>query len=179
MIKLRHYTKKPSVESDMKVIEYLYTNYRQLLFNKARLILENDSDAEDAVHAAFVRFMNESSRIHDFSIAENKKYLFIMVKGIALDMLEQKNKTVELTEDFPSTYDTGDTAEVNIAYEQVLNNINKLTPALKNVAALFWAEHLSEQEIANMLNMNINTVRSYICRARKLLGEMNKEENHD
>lgn len=78
----------------MKIIEYLYTNYRQLLFNKARLVLDNDSDAEDAVHTAFVRFMNDPSHIHIHSIEENKKYLFIMVKGIALDMLERKSKTV-------------------------------------------------------------------------------------
>lgn len=129
----------------MKIIGYLYTNYRQLLFNKARLILENDMDAEDAVHAAFIRCMNEPSRIWGHSIKENRNYLFIMVKGIAMDMLEQKNKTVELTEDFPSTYNTGETAEVNITYEQVLNNINKLTPVPKNVATLFWVEHLSEQ----------------------------------
>lgn len=176
---MRRRTKKPNVDSNMKTIEYLYTNYRQLLFNKARLILENDSDAEDAVHIAFVRFMNEPSRTCVFSAEENKKYLFIMVKGIALDMLERKNKTVELTEDFPSTYNTVENVEVNITYEQVLSNINKLTPALKNVATLFWVEHLSEQEIANALKMNISTVRSYVCRARKLLGEMNKEENHD
>lgn len=163
----------------MKIIERLYTNYRQLLFNKARLILKNDMDAEDAVHTAFMRFINEPSRIRGYSIKENRNYLFIMVKGIALDMLRQKNKTVELTEDFPSTYNTGETAEVNSTYEQVLNNINKLTPALKNVTTLFWAEHLSEHEIANALNMNINTVRAYICRARKLLNEMNKEENYD
>lgn len=172
--------KKLSIyNKDIECIEYLYTNYRQLLFNKARLILENDSDAEDAVHTAFVRLMNKPSRIHDFSIEENKRYLFIVVKGIALDMLEQKHSTVELNEDFPSTYNTVETAEVNITYEQVMRNIDRLTPALKNVAALFWVKHFSEQEIADMLGMNINTVRSHICRARKLLSEMNKEENYD
>lgn len=174
---MRHHRK--SSGNDMKIIECLYTNYRQLLFNKARLILENDMDAEDAVHAAFMRFMNEPSRIRGYSIKENRNYLFIMVKGIALDMLEHKTKIVELTEDFPSTYNTSETAEVNLTYEQVMNNINKLTPALKNVAALFWAKHLSEQEIASALNMNINTVRSYIYRARTLLGEVNKEENYE
>ncbi len=163
----------------MRMIGYLYKNHRQLLFNKARLILKNDMDAEDAVHAAFMRLMNDPSRLHGYSDEDNKKYLFITVKGIALDMLEQKSKTVELTDEFPSTYDTCETAEVNITYEQVLNNINKLTPALKNIATLLWVEHLSEQEIADALNMNINTVRSSICRARKLLVEMDKEENYD
>ena len=174
---MRHHRK--SSDNDTKIIERLYTDYRQLLFNKARLILKNDMDAEDAVHAAFMRFMNEPSRIRGYSIKENRNYLFVMVKGIALDMLEQNSKTVELTEALPSTYNTDEIAEVNLAYELVMSNINKLTPALKNVAALFWAEHLSEQEIASALNMKINTVRAYICRARKLLNEMNKEENYD
>lgn len=172
---LRRHTKKPCVDGDTKVIEYLYTNYRQLLFNKAKLILNNASDAEDAVHTAFARFMSDPSRTNGYSVEQNKKYLFIMVKGIALDMLKQKNKAKELTEDFPSTYDADETAQANITYEQVMNNIKKLTPALKNVAVLFWTEHLSEREIADALNMKIETVRSYICRARKQLGEMNEE----
>lgn len=179
MIGLLHYKKIPNDKSDMKKIDYLYTNYRQLLFKKAQLILKNDMDAEDAVHTAFVRFMNDSSRIHDYSVEENKRYLFIMVKGIALDMLEKKSKETELTDDLPSTYNTEEAANENITYEQILNNINKLSPALKNVAMLFWVEHLSEQEIANTLNMNVNTVRSYICRARQLIGKMNKEEHYD
>ena len=163
----------------MKKIDYLYTNYRQLLFKKAQLILKNDMDAEDAVHTAFVRFMKDPSRIHGYSVEENKSYLFIVVKGIALDMLEKKGKTTALTNDFPSTYSTEEAANENITYEQIVNNINKLSPALKNVAVLSWVKHLSEQEIANALNMNINTVRSYVCRARQLLGEMNEEENYD
>lgn len=165
--------------SNKAIIEKLYKDNKQLMYKIAFSVLQNPEQAEDAVHVAFMRFMNEPSRITGYSINENKKYLFIMVKGIALDMLEQNSKTVELAEDFPSTYNTYEVAEANINYEKVMSNINKLTPALKNVATLFWAKHLSEQEIANALNMNINTVRSHICRARKLLNEMNKEENYD
>lgn len=165
--------------SNKKIIEKLYNDNKQLMYKIAFSVLQNPEQAKDAVHSAFIRFMNEPSRILGYSINENKKYLFIVVKGISLDMLEQNSKTVELTEDFPSTYNTYDAAEAEINYEQVMSNINKLTPALKNVATLFWAKHLSEQEIANTLNMNINTVRSHICRARKLLDEMNKEENYD
>lgn len=174
-----HRKKVPKGESDIKTIDYLYTNYRQLLFKKARLILKNDMDAEDAVHTAFMRFMMDPSRIRDYSVNENKRYLFIVVKGIALDMLEKKSKETELTDGFPSTYNTEDAANESITYEEILSNFKKLTPALKNVAVLFWVENLSESEIADVLNMNINTVRSYICRAKKLLVEMSKEENDD
>lgn len=176
---MRCYKKMPSDEDDTKRINYLYTNCKQLLFKKARLILKNDMDAEDAVQTAFMRFMKEPLRIRNFSFEENKRYLFISVKGIALDMLEKKGRETELTEDIPSTYNTEEAVYENITYEQIVNNINRLSPALKNVAVLFWAEHLSEQEIANALNMNINTVRSYVFRAKKLLVEMSKEVNYE
>lgn len=165
-------------ESEMKIIGTLYTDFRQLLFKKARLILNSDTDAEDAVQAAFMRLIDNLSIIRGHSIEENKKYLFIVVKGIALDMLKKKSSTVELTDDIPSTYDVDETTEVHITYEEVMNNINELSPALKNIAGLFWIQNLSEQEIANTLNMNINTVRSHIYRARKILSEKNKEESH-
>lgn len=179
VIGLNNHKKPPNDKSGLKTIDYLYKNSRQLLFKKAQMILKNDMDAEDAVQTAFMRFMKDPLRIRDFSFEENQRYLFISVKGIALDMLEKKSRETELTEDIPSTYNTEEAVYENITYEQIVNNINKLSPALKNVAVLFWAEHLSEQEIANALNMNINTVRSYVFRARKLLVEMSKEGNYD
>ena len=113
--------------SNRKIIEKLYNDNKQLMYKIAFSVLQNPEQAEDAVHSAFIRFMNEPSRIFGYSINENKKYLFIMVKGIALDMLERNSKAVELTEDFPSTYNTYDAAETKYrSHEIILDTGNYL-----------------------------------------------------
>lgn len=160
---------------DKSLIEFLYTEYKQIMYKTAVSILHNNEDAEDAVHEAFLRVIKNISKFRKYSCNENLSYLVIIVRGIALNMLALKNKKVELSEDLPGSDDIEQTAEINITYEQVVKNIKNLSPALKNVATLMWVNQLSEKEISQLLDMNINTVRSYVSRARAILNKVNKE----
>jgi len=154
---------------DKPFIEFLYTEYKQIMYKTAVSILHNNEDAEDAVHEAFLRVIKNISKFRKYSCNENVSYLVIIVRGITLNMLSDKNKKVELLEDFPSDDDIERAVEIDIAYEQVVKNIGNLSPALKNVATLMWVNQLSEKEISQLLDMNINTVRSSVSRARAIL----------
>lgn len=160
---------------DKSLIEFLYTEYKQIMYKTAVSILHNNEDAEDAVHEAFLRVIKNISKFRKYSCNENLSYLVIIVRGIALNMLALKNKKVELPEDLPGSDDIEQTAEINITYEQAVKNIKNLSPALKNVATLMWVNQLSEKEISQLLDMNINTVRSSVSRARAILNKVNKE----
>lgn len=173
---MRRHSKKPNFDGDFRALENLYIKYRMLLFRTARSILPHNSDAEDAVHTAFVRFMNDPARLSRFTDEENKKYLFIMVRGIALDMLEKKHRSSRLDAETESAFNTSENAEANLAYENIKQNIKNLPAKVKNVAVLFFVQHMTEQEIADALDMNINTVRSYVSRARKILRKWYDEE---
>ncbi len=161
---------------DKSLIEFLYTEYKQIMYKTAVSILHNNVDAEDAVHEAFLRVIKNISKFHKYSCNENVSYLVIIVRGIALNMLAESNNTVALSEDIPSEEDVEATTEISITYEQVVKNIESLSPALKNIATLRWVNDLSEKEISEMLDMNINTVRSSISRAKAILNKAHKEE---
>lgn len=156
-------------------LEFLYTEYKQLMFKTAVSILHNRELAEDAVHEAFLRVIKNISKFSSFSCNENVSYLVIIVRGIALNMLKQQNRTTELEEDIPSDEDVEAAAQINISYENVLRNVQKLSPSLKNVATLYYVHRLSEKEIAEMLDMKINTVRVSLMRARNILRSMGEE----
>ena len=94
-------------------------------------------------------------------------------------MLKQQNRTAELEEDIPSDEDVEAAAEINISYENVLRNVQRLSPALKNVATLCYVHRMSEREISEMLDMKINTVRVSLMRARKILRSMDEEYDHE
>lgn len=159
---------------DKSLIEFLYTEYKQIMYKTAVSILHNNEDAEDAVHEAFLRVIKNISRFRKYSCNENVSYLVIIVRGIALNMLAAKSNKTELPEDTPSGDDVEEAAEINITYEQVVENIRNLSPALKNIATLMWVNQLSEKEISQLLDMNINTVRSSVSRARAILNKINK-----
>lgn len=161
---------------DKSLIEFLYTEYKQIMYKTAVSILHNKEDAEDAVHEAFLRVIKNISKFRKYSCNENVSYLVIIVRGIALNMLSAKNKKVELPEDLLSSDDIEQTVENDITYEQVVKNIQSLSPTLKNIATLMWVNQLSEKEIAQLLDININTVRSSVSRARAVLNKANKED---
>lgn len=48
---------------DREKFRVLYTNYRGLMFHVARRILGNDQDAEDAVHNAFEKIIEQIEKI--------------------------------------------------------------------------------------------------------------------
>lgn len=172
---LQTYLSTVDSTEDKSLIEFLYTEYKQIMYKTAVSILHNNEDAEDAVHEAFLRVIKNISKFCKYSCNENASYLVIIVRGIALNMLSAKNKKVEFSEDLPSSDDIEQTVENYITYEQVVKNIESLSLSLKNVATLMWVYQLSEKEISELLDMNINTVRSSVSRARAILNKINNE----
>lgn len=172
---LQFYLSIVETSEEKSLVEFLYKEYKQLMYKTAMSILHNPQLSEDAVHDAFIRVIKNSPKFRSYSCNENVSYLVIIVRGISLNMLKQTNRTTELEDDVPSTEDIEATAEIRISYENVLKNVQKLTPALKNAATLYYGHRLTEKEIAEMLDMNINTVRVSLMRARKLLRNMSEE----
>ena len=176
---LQFYLSMVETDEDKRLVEFLYKEYRQLMFKTAVSILHNSELAEDAVHDAFLRVLKNLHKFRSYSCNENVSYLVIIVRGIALNMLKHRNKAEELDENTPSSEDVEADTEIRISYENVLENVHKLSPALKNVATLYYAHRLTESEISEMLDMNVNTVRVSLMRARKILRKMSEENNHE
>ena len=87
-------------------------------------------------------------------------------------MINKRNNSAELPDDLPDISSVEEIAEIRISYENVKSNIEKLTPALKDIATLFFVEELSAQEISELLDINVNTVRSSVHRAKNIIRGM-------
>ncbi len=162
--------------SKKKFLERLYKANKQLMYKTAYSLLHNPEQAEDAVQEAFLRVIKNFSKFFSFSCNENTSYLVIIVRGISLNMLNAGKRTTELLDEIPAVDNIEETVHSDIAFEQIVRNIDKLTPALKDIATLLWVKNFSEGEIAELLDMNINTVRSSVARARKQLKQIIAEE---
>ena len=65
--------------------------------------------------------------------------------------------------------DLAQQAEVDITYEKIIKNMKLLSPQLKNIAILYYVQQLPTDDIAEMLDIEPNTVHVYLSRIRKTL----------
>lgn len=98
---LQFYLSMVNSDEDKALVEFLYKEYKQLMFKTAYSILRRKESAEDAVHDAFLRVIKNLSKFRSYSCKENVSYLVIIVRGIALNMLSDSNRMAELEEDIP------------------------------------------------------------------------------
>ena len=72
--------------------EQLYRKYRNLMFYIANKILQNQQDAEDAVHNAFLSVAKNISKISDIECPKTRGFLVIIVERKAIDILRNRKR---------------------------------------------------------------------------------------
>lgn len=82
-------------EDKAKFIQ-LYERYSNFMFAVAHQILNNDPDAEDAVHQAFLSVIKNLKKINGVDSVKTKGYLAIITERKAIDIIRKNKKYVSL-----------------------------------------------------------------------------------
>ncbi len=110
------------------------------------------------------------NRLKFEKIDDVKSYIYMMVKNGSLDVLKKQNKKVKLDE---SISDDILEFDFNILQEEVyailINALDSLPEKCKEVFELSCLEGMKYKDIAQQLNISINTVKSQRARAIELL----------
>lgn len=127
----------------------------------------------DIAQEAFVYLWNKKEDIH--SIDSAKSYLFKYVKNRSLNYLrdQEKHKSISF-EQLDSEIFFRDNLIEEETYQMINMAIKNLTPQGQKVIELSL-DGLKNQEIANELNISINTVKTIKLRAFKCMREDLKE----
>ena len=168
---LQYYLTMVNSDEERSLVEYLYKEYRQLMYKTAYSVLHNSELSEDAVHEAFLRVIDNLQKFQKYSCKENVAYLVIIVRGIALNKIKRSNRESELDEELAGAVDIEETVNAEIGYSEIVERIKSLSPAIKDIALLHFVQGCSAQEIAQMLNIKVNTVYSSVSRARAILAK--------
>lgn len=168
-----------STPADKGFIERLYNEYEQELFSAAYPILKNNTDAEDAVHEAFLSAIKNIDKLHTFSCHELRLYMIVIVRNAAKRIYNKRKKLNEC--DIDEFYDIE--SETNVE-KQVLSNISlsEITAAMKELSDyeyellyLHIVREYKPRDIAELMGISGDNVRQQIHRARmkliKILGE--------
>lgn len=160
---------------DMKEICELYN---KRLFHVAYCITRDYYLAQDVVQETFIKAYQKMETIQDKE--KIGAWLSSIATRTAIDFVRKERKTNERLSNYTELENTNvkmnqnveEEVELNFLQEQINEYINSLSSDQKHVFMLKIKAGLKEREIAEMLKLNQNTVKTKLYRVRKQLKAM-------
>ena len=167
--------------SDDRVkFEKVYKSFKNIMLNRAYEIVKERQLAEDAVHNAFLKIINNLPKIYDADSNETKWYVIVIVTNEAKKIYNKENKILkaELT-DMESDFNLEAIVEDKNIVEKVKKEIGLLPEIYRDTMSLKYYNDLSNKEISSVLSIPISTVKKRLQRGRKILIQKLGEKNND
>lgn len=171
-------------ENDRLKAERLYEQYKYLLYSEANKILQDKHLAEDAVQQSFAKIINNLHKIDENNCPRTRNFLVIICINVAKNIYNKSlylNKQDYTAEDIDADMvDTGnnplDILVDKDSVKQITNAIKALSPIYRDVLLLKQAYGYSLKEIAELLEIQEETVKKRLARARKMLSQVLEKE---
>lgn len=161
-------------DGDRQEFLELYNLYSNSMLLVAKKILGQDhSSVEDAVQNAWIKVIENFSKIQAVPCKKRGAYLVIIVKNEAISILRKRQKELPLNETI-----IGEEAIIENSNQPILDIIHEMTQVYRAVLEMRFIEECSTREIANRLHLKESTVNTRIHRGRLLLIKKLKEEGY-
>ena len=149
-------------EGNQLAFSIVYKTYAAQTFSLAFKYLLNKELAEDAVQNLFLKLWLKKEEIDETKPIN--RYLFTMLKNDLLNTLRDSKKNIYLLEDCLSlVLELEDNAQnENLKQEQmniIQQALEQLSPQRRKVFEMKVSGKYSNQEIADKLNLSINTIK--------------------
>lgn len=149
----------------------ILTLNKKLLGFANRFIIDLD-EAKDVVQEIFIKLWSMRNELSKYNSVE--ALAMRMTRNLCLDKIKLK-KTVSINgviKDEAYSAENGDKqAEINLAVKRARSAIEKLEEPQRTIMQLRDIEGYDYEEIAQIMNINVNTLRVSLSRARKKVKE--------
>ncbi len=174
--------------ADETAFAELYDRYERSVYSLVFFKLKNESDAEDVTEEVFIKLWQRAS-----AYAERGSvgaYIMTVAKNAATDHLRKKQDTLSLTLEAEDGSTNGGREERELAdtsngpedevlrlerIEAVRSAIGSLPEHHSEVITLCDINEMSYRDAADVLSVDIGTVKSRLSRARRALRELLKD----
>ena len=156
--------------------EALITLLRQIenhVYRTAYYILNNEQDALDASQETLIRVYTKIETYEEK--AQFKTWVQRIVTNICIDKFRRTKPTVSIDEHdmvFPERSNVEQEVLSGFAMEEIKLAIEQLPEHHRTVVILRYLQDFSYNEIAASLDLPLNTVKSYLFRARQQLQQL-------
>ena len=170
-------------QGDPRAFDMLVLKYQRRVFRLISRLIKNTSEVEDVAQETFIKafraiqqFRGDSAFytwLYRIAVNTAKNHLFSKGKRpITLSELakNEDSESYDVIDAVSNESPEGNLAGLQIA-EAVNNAVNKLPEELSTAVILREMDGLSYEEIAEVMNCPIGTVRSRIFRAREAIAQ--------
>ena len=151
--------------------ETVYHQYKGLMYYAAFRILNNASDAEDAVHDAFVKIAENMEKISDPVCPKTQSYVVTIVENKAIDLYRRKQRRGALPLEETEGLSVSPREPLGLA-----ECITKLPPNYRQMILLKYYQGFSCAEIASLLDITLSAAQKLDQRAKEKLRQIAKKE---
>ena len=156
--------------SDLEAFGELIRRHQDFVYGAALRIVRNPVMAQDLAQETFIRAHRALSGFR--GQAQVRSWLYRIATNLALNAVQRRKEyPAETLPDKPARQDPVSDAENRALRRDLEEAIAELPEKLKKPLVLREFEHMSYQEIAEVMDLPLNTVRTRILRARRALRE--------
>ncbi|MEI8112526.1 MAG: RNA polymerase sigma-70 factor [Bacteroidia bacterium] len=155
------------IQKDDRVAFYhIYERYSKRLYGFVLRYIKQHEDAEEIVQEVFVKIWESRNKIDAYSSFE--AFLFTIAYNTTISLLRKRTnekkylehlKSLQQADNSPDLIDEINFIELNGRVQSLLN---ELTPRQKEIFHLSREEGLTHDEIANKLEISVNTVKKHM-----------------
>lgn len=167
---MKHLVKQAKKKDKQSFVE-LIELHKQSMYKIAWSYLHNDEDAADAIQETILKCYEKIGKLKDESYFTT--WLTRILINNCKDILQKKKKET-LSESLPEQGDACRELE-NCEFQELLKSINE---KYRLVLLLYYGEGFKIREIAQVLEMDENTVKTRLARGRREFGRVYEAKNH-
>lgn len=161
---------------DKEVLVDLLRSVEKSIYNTAFYYMGNEHDAKDVTQDALIKIYTKIDTFQEKS--QFNTWVQRITYNICMDKFRKNKHEVSIEGAelvLPSDFETEQKIENKIIIEDLISKILMFPEKIKVVMILRYVQEFSYQEISDVLNVPINTVKSYLFRGReKLLKEYHR-----
>jgi RNA polymerase sigma-70 factor, ECF subfamily len=158
--------------------EILCRRHRDEIYRYARALLANSSDAQDAAQEVLLRLWNHLPTLRPFNL---RAWVLRTTRCYCLDLIRRRAHPAtpvsveeELLDEQPDELAANPSlaADSSLRLEQARRLLSRLPENLRSVFVLYEVNGLRYREIAQVLEIPVNSVKVYLLRAREKLSQL-------
>ncbi len=177
---------KKAKEGDGKAYDELILLYKDAVHGVIYRMVRNKQEAEDLTQEAFIKAYNSINSFNEeyafstwlFKIATNNCIDYFRKRKLKTQSMDQtiRYKDDEIRQEYPDTERTADKELLASEKTSLIKNaIDDLPEKYKTAIILRHTEEKSYEEIAEILDLPLGTIKARIFRAREMLKKSLKD----
>ena len=161
-------------QRDKRALQQLYSRHHVRIYRFALRFLNDEAAAEDIVSEVFIDVWRQAERFEGRS--QVTTWLLAIARNKALSMLRRRSNEElddEVAEFIEDPSDNPEVAMLKSQRASVLQDcLTQLSPAHREIVDLVYYHEKSVEEVAEIISVPANTVKTRMFYARKRIGEL-------